>query len=206
MEGGRKGVQVKRMLFNGMLGAFLAAILIFSAGNSANAAIVLTNPGFENGLTGWTVSGSGTASTVTQLDGGSYIYFPQDGEYFLELDVPGKSSLIVYQDFQAEQGDTLRGWAGLVSPMYNPFDVASVLTIYCFAELVWWSPVSTKGWKEWEWTASSSGDYRLLYTLLNYGACPSIAVYDAPVPIPTTILLLASGLLGLIAISRRLRK
>jgi hypothetical protein len=190
-----------------LVGVIFAVAIIFTVVNLAHASIVLTNPSFEDGLTGWIVVG-GSASTVTQLIDGPTIYTPVHGNYFLQLVAPAKTNFFVYQAFNAASGDKLRGWAGMVSN--NPTDWASVYTtIYLNWNVVWTSPVSTNGWEQWEWTAQSSGDYWLRFTFMNIGDTPSIAVYDAlesfgaQVPIPTTLLLIASGLMGLVAIRRK---
>ena len=193
-----------------LVGVIFAVTITFTVGNPVDASIALINPSFEQGLTGWTAAGNGTASAVTQLIDGSYTYRPPDGNYFLQMVAPAKNTFLIYQEFNALQGDILRGWAGMVSPVNNGTDWAYVATtIYMPTGVVWFSAVSTNGWQSWEWTSPATSRYGLEFIITNLGSSPSTAVYDLPesfgaqVPIPTTLLLLAAGLMGLIAIRRK---
>lgn len=63
------------------------------------------------------------------------------------------------------------------------------------------------GWETWSYSIQSAGDYRLIYGVYNAEGNNydnSSALFDA-VPAPNTLLLLGSGLLGLVGIRRKLQ-
>lgn len=191
---------MKRIKKSGLFGFMMAAMVIFGAANLANAAIV--NLGFETGnYNGWTIAGSGNATVVgSYLDGNRYQYSPPDGLYFLKLDSPS-GSISAYQNFSANSGDKISGWAGLYTGTSGGLSLTLMISGYAYPLLTLTS--DTTGWVPWSWTAPGSGPYTLQYTLI--GSSTSAAVFDA-VPIPTTALLLGSGLIGLVIIRRRMKK
>jgi len=171
----------------------LGAVLMTSS--LANAAISLTNEGFELGLSGW------GCTEGAQVKGAETSPGPVAGNHFLLLSaVPGQPASIVSQMFSASEGDLLSGYARWL----GGFGSASIVVLKDSGSTYIWSgyyPPSTD-WTEWSWTVPKGGTYRLQYVLT--GAPLSQAAFDA-VPIPPALLLLASGLVSLAVIRRRKR-
>lgn len=187
------------------LGLFLVLLTV----GFANAIVVpLVNPSFESGLTGWSVTtnpGGGTATTPGSFtDPNNVTYSAQSGSQLLLLTASALGSVSVYQTVSVTQGATLNGWAAMCSAVGNSSDFSMIVSGY--GSPVWFSSDSTGSWSTWPaWSAPVSGTYTFQFNLQNWGSTPSNALFDMPVPIPPTALLLASGLIGLIAIRRRKR-
>ena len=198
---------MKRIKLSGLFGFFFGAILVLSAANLANSAIVsLTNPGFENGTTGWTAfpSGTGVSVVTSYTTPLGYTYNPAEGTKFLKLESQtGGFPLSVYQPFAANQGDQLSGSAAFEQSGGSAGAV--LITIWFLGQPVWYKEASTNGWVTWNWSAPLQGStsYTLQYTIQNTSeGTKSVAIFDA-VPIPTTALLLVTGLVALVAVRRR---
>lgn len=144
-------------------------------------------------------------------------YTPTEGSSFLELNTSGsgKDALMVavYRTFTASKGDTLSGYAAFDAQVgkgcFSIFEAGSVFVNLCKLYSTNVLEVGRHGdesWTEWDWTALCDGKYTLCYLLSNPLKCDhtSYAMFDAaPVPIPSPLLILGSGLIGLIGLRRR---
>ncbi len=194
--------------------AILVVLVIVIGWNGVAEAIV--NPGFESGLTGWTVP-SGNASAVT-----SYEYLsPMEGSNFLSI-LAGDANkwYEVYQSIDLNTGDILSGYAAFDWDDNTKYYDGAKVYIKNSSGVTIGTPWSENGsghpdywngpWTSWSWTAPSSDKYTLVY-----GACNTIdtvgdsyglfdaAQVDYVVPEPATMLLLGSGLLGLFGFKRK---
>jgi hypothetical protein len=119
------------------------------------------------------------------------------------------------------QGDKLSGWAGFDSNDYMPYnDYAGIYIYNSNDQLIatpWYRDVQQVGdhvhqdWSQWDWTANTSGNYKVTFLVTNYmdTAYSSVAVYDAAevtqaVPEPGSMALLGIGLFGILG--RKLKK
>ena len=205
-----------------LLSVFAAIVLVL--GMAAAAKATLVNGGFETGdFTGWTkyVPYGGSAQVVTSHNGdkGKH-YTPVEGNYFalLKTDGPG-SYTTISQTIHLEAGWWVEGYAAFDArdwwndkawvKIYDSTNGDLIATL-------WYSDVNQVGdfgdgpWTYWSWTANESGDYILKFGVANAGdySYDSYALFDAtasatPIPEPTTLLLLGSGLIGLAGIGRR---
>ncbi len=213
----------------------LTALFVVLATPAFSASIL--NPGFENGLTGWTVivdylSGdtqtfeNGVGQTYaarvashTSVPSGTTTYSPMEGNWFLELNTgPADSNVAtvgVFQSFSAQEGDTLSGYAafdsGVVLGRLSSREYAQTIIesdnilAVPFDQTVMDLGGDGEGeWTKWTWTAPTDGEYTLFYLLSNAKITDqtSYAMFDA-VPIPASLLIFGSGLIGLVGLKRR---
>ena len=204
-----------------LFSVFAAIVLVL--GMAAAAKATLVNGGFETGdFTGWTkyVPYGGSAQVVTSHNGdkGKH-YTPVEGNYFalLKTDGPG-SYTTISQTIHLEAGWWVEGYAAFDARDWCN-DKAWVRIYDSSGNKIatpWYSDVNQVGdygdgpWTYWSWTATESGDYTLKFGVANAGdySYDSYALFDAtasatPIPEPTTLLLLGSGLIGLAGIGRR---
>lgn len=135
------------------------------------------NGSFENDFSGWTlcVPPGATAATVGCFED----YQPVDGCYFalLKTDGPGAYN-IIRQDFYANAGDTLSGWAFFKTNDYLPYNDrcdVSLLSGGNVLATLFEASVSSVGdyghtpWTRWEYTFAQSGLYTLKAEITNVG-------------------------------------
>ncbi len=153
-------------------------------------------------------------------------YKPQEGRYFVELNAGAGEDTPLYtvlsRTITINANQSIAGWAAFIAEDYlaNGNDNAYV-RIYeakddnpldTLVDTPWSMDIATVGdhgfseWEYWSWKAEHSGVYTLEYGVTNltdnFGN--SRALFDA-VPAPNTLLLLGSGLLGLVGIRRKLQ-
>jgi len=199
------------------LGLFLAVIAPLAHAN-------VVNGGFETGDTSnWvlTIPTGGTAIVATEHAGESSTYLPNEGTYFLELKTDGPGSYTTAeQAITMGAGETIIGSAAFDCKDYSPYNDNAFVEILDATQAViatpWTESCGSLGdyvdgpWTEWSFTATSSGNYTLLYRVSNFqdGGLASYALYDGPetripsVPVPvfsSGIAWLLSAMVGLIA-------
>lgn len=218
----KKGERMKKLI--------IAVVLTVGVQNIAHAD--LQNMGFEDGLTHWTLSPSNDATytwaqvistTKSSEWNEEKTYTPREGKYFVELnagaggDTPDYTRLS--QKFTINTNQSIAGWAAFIAEDAMVNDNAYVRIYNDTGTLIdtpWSKGISTgtaavgdygfTEWEKWSWTAQESGTYTLEYGVTNEydNDNNSRALFDA-VPAPNTLLLLGSGLLGLVGIRRKLQ-
>lgn len=170
----------------------------------------LVNFGFETGdFTGWTLGGPAAIRTTHTGDLGT-LYGPVEGDYFAGLAAgAGNVYQTLSQDFSAQTGESLHGYAAFDFRDYSPFDDDAYVKLRDGSGTVIDTPWFVSGasvpnhddgpWTLWSWTAPSDGTFTLEYGVRNRSDSvnSSAALFDAaPVPEPLSLFLFGSGILG----------
>jgi len=171
-----------------------------------------TNLGFEtNDLTGWTFDPNGGSYNIvgSYTTDTPYTYNPTEGTLFLKLTAGSTGKTVqVYQVFTATAGEVVTGMVGFDAKDAQQNDI--ILISFLGVD---YDPVYTVGskwngdqpWTQWSWTAPEDGTYKLTYGVKNVGNSlnSSVGLFDA-VPIPPTVLLFGTAMIGLLGIRRRI--
>lgn len=170
----------------------------------------------------YTVDGGeaqGYARVVTAHSGndpqGAITYGPTEGEHFLELNTTGggvdAAMVGVYQTFTAERGETFSGYAAFDARVRRSlFSIVETASVSFDFDPVYFTNVPEVGgygdepWTKWTWEAPETGQFTIYYLLTNpkKNDHTSYAVFDA-VPIPPTLLIFGSGLIGVMGLRWR---
>ena len=197
---------------------FLCAVMMVFGMVGSASAVSFTNGSFETGdFTDWDVTeiAGGTASVATDVLG----FNATEGIYFADL----TATSLIEQGIQTwDAGETFSVDWNFISNDTWPYNDYSILYIFdCYYNLldvVKLADVisvgfggSFTGWNTLEYTFASAGSGYIGFGVFNAadGMEDSQLFIDniisgaAPVPEPSTILLLGSGLLGLVGYGRK---
>jgi len=200
----------------------LVVALTMGLANAAHAG--LANTGFEAGdLTGWTLSPANEADLYASVETSwtawdDRTYSAPEGQYFVQLTAGAGTGVytVLSQTFTVMAGEqfTLSGKAAFNgNDEYPNNDDAYVKLSYgTTTDFLWTSNIQSVGdytstdWQDWTTTLLAEGTYTLSFGVANQGDnyFNSVALFDVnPVPVPSAVLLLGSGLLGLAGLRRK---
>lgn len=196
-----------------MLNVLLAAMAVLSISGAANA-LTITNNSFETGdLTGWTANDSNYASVVTSATALSMnTYTAPYGKYFAQL-VSGQGTGVyttLSQTIGLAANEYIEGSAAFLGGDYLPYDDDAYVSI-AGPGVLWKQSITSvgdygdSGWNTWGWTAPSAGNYTLTYAVADQvdSALPSAALFDGPVPEPSSMILGLMSLAGVLKLRKR---
>ena len=204
----------------------LVVALTMGLANVAQAG--LTNSGFEDGnLNGWALSPANEAGLYASVEsswlaGDDRTYSAPEGQNFVQLTAGVGAGVytVLSQTFTVKAGEqfTLSGKAAFngndeYSEEFND-DAYVKLSNGTTTVDLWNSNIVTVGdyasieWQDWTTSLLTEGTYTLSFAVANQGDNfnNSVALFDVnPVPVPNAMLLLGSGLLGLVGLRRKQR-
>ncbi|UCF93423.1 MAG: hypothetical protein JSW39_04460 [Desulfobacterales bacterium] len=218
-EGRKESEEMKKFLF-----LFICALFVAGTAGIAGAAPILTNGDFQNpiDLYGWTTLGDvrvGEASFLSELQG-------MDDRFALLGLEQSVGPSILYQTFYAPRTNMLTvgfNWAFdfLDLSLFKQDTFASVLTSWgnfditmldLATGLISLGLTNNFFHQSFDVTGFGGGLVTIAFSLLeqpgltfSVAGVDNVSVTAAPVPIPSTILLLASGVVGIVGIRRKLR-
>jgi hypothetical protein len=207
---------------------FSIPFLLFTV--SADAAII--NGGFENNFNGWNYFGNTSVQTFANLGGATDPFVPYEGERMAAITYPTMAGAIwdnyIYQDVALGETDNYLNfaynfWTYDEAPFDNPGFMVAIngKTVFSIAagdigddvlgnlDFTDWTLINIP--VDQYYDPGRPASIKISFNAGNTGddQYPSgvfidaVSVTESPVPIPTTILLLGSGLVAMIGLRKK---
>ena len=202
--------------------------LLFSA--SAGAALI--NGGFEDNFNGWNFSGNTSVVTTANLGGATDPFVPYEGDKMAGITYPTMAGSIwdnyIYQDVELGETDKYLNfaynfWTYDEAPFDNPGFMVAIngKAVFSIAagdigddvlgnlDFTGWTLISIPVEQYYDpdrpasimisFNAGNTGDNQYPSGVF----IDAVSVTESPVPVPTTILLLGSGLVAMIGLRKK---
>lgn len=164
----------------------------------------ISNMGFESGMTGWTVAGTGglvTSDTQFSPTFGDAVFSGNNSGY-----ISGASSISRIASITA--GDTIDFMWRFIAGDYLPYNDLSFFVGNTYVQLASVATVGNygdSGWQYFSWVSPTTYVGPVLWGIANVGdnLLSSTLLLDATVPLPGAALLFGSALLGAGALRRK---